>query len=589
MPSRAELDRIPDVWHNCYDDSWDAFIVPEAFAHPAKFARGLITRILVEMRNAGMVQKGDSIVDPFGGIGTGGIVAASMGYQWYGCELESKFHGLGQQNFAMHAETWRQFGDPLPVLVNGDSRNLRANLAGALADAVMSSPPYTPEVALNPGDKSRPEAKIARLRAEGKLREAEVVRQHGSGQASNLRQQDYGATPGQLGAMKPGSVDSVVSSPPYAAVAVAKSSEGVDKRKQWETYRSQGGGMGYEAFVAQQAKHSGDYGSSDGQLSKMTAGDVDAVIGSPPFSGSDQPCASQTRAIKDYHAFTRGDGTKRDATHTGETPGQLSALPTGQVDAVLSSPPYAECLQGDNTARESAEESRAKRKTEGGSLGQSCRHQGYGGPGNLGNLPAGAVDAIATSPPHMSNTCRGAADPIFAHKFNGDQRYSDESPRDPAKTVGGDRNSEAKRIERENRAANVANLGEIVVDSGATGLQHTETFWAAAKLIVEECHAILKPGGYSAWVCKDFIRNKQRVPFCDDWCKLLEACGFTVVKRVRAMLVKEQRHPDLFGGDEHVERTERKSFFRRLYEKKFPENSINWEEVIFAQKEAASV
>ncbi len=120
---------------------------------------------------------------------------------------------------------------------------------------------------------------------------------------------------------------------------------------------------------------------------------------------------------------------------------------------------------------------------------------------------------------------------------------------------------------------------------GQLGAVTGETFWHAARDIVSECYAILRPGGVSAWVVKDFVRNKARVPFCDDWCKLLEACGFVVTHRAHAMLVKETSHPDLFGGADHVERTERKSFFRRLAEKK-GSPKIDFEEVVFARKPA---
>jgi len=32
-------------FHGCYDDNWRDYITPESFAHPAKFARGLVERI----------------------------------------------------------------------------------------------------------------------------------------------------------------------------------------------------------------------------------------------------------------------------------------------------------------------------------------------------------------------------------------------------------------------------------------------------------------------------------------------------------------------------------------------------------------
>lgn len=466
-------------WHGCYDDSWDGFIAPEAFAHPAKFSRGLITRIYKHMLAEGMLARGDSVVDPFGGIGTGGIIAAGLGLNWYGCELEEKFVGLAKANFAKHMLTWMQFDDPAPVIVQGDSRKLRENLLGVMpaavvcsppyaeaisgtgqhgikcdnrdhrkensnaganvygdnpgqlgamkpgsVDSVVSSPPYTPDVALNPGEKSRPEAKIARLKSEGKFKEAEVVRQHGSGKASNLRQQDYGYSPGQLGQM-----------------------------------------------------------------------------------------------------------------------------PAGQVDSVITSPPYAECLQGDNTAKETAAESRAKRITEGGSLGQSCRHQGYGSAENLGNLKGGSVEAVVTSPPYEGSN-------------------DHERPLDSTRAKNG-------------RHAIHLPYGET---AGNVGNESGETFWAAACAIVLECHAILKPGGYAAFVVKAFVRNKQIVDFPGDWRKLCEACGFVLVQEVHAMLVKEERHADLFGGDDHIKKRERKSFFRRLAEKKGSPR-IDYEVVQFFRKD----
>ena len=72
--------------------------------------------------------------------------------------------------------------------------------------------------------------------------------------------------------------------------------------------------------------------------------------------------------------------------------------------------------------------------------------------------------------------------------------------------------------------------------------------------------------GIAIWVTKDYVRRGKRVPFTDDWCRLCEACGFRLVCRHEATQVKERRTDGLFG--EHVERTERKGFFRRLAEKK---------------------
>ena len=40
-----EIKMQQDDWHRCYKEGWQGIIVPEAFTHPAKFARGLIRAI----------------------------------------------------------------------------------------------------------------------------------------------------------------------------------------------------------------------------------------------------------------------------------------------------------------------------------------------------------------------------------------------------------------------------------------------------------------------------------------------------------------------------------------------------------------
>ena len=87
-------DAITDSWQGCYDDSWQGLIVPEAFAHPAKMSRGLLTRILRHAKEEGWLKAGDTIVDPFGGIGSTGILGAYEGYEVVCVELEQKFVDL---------------------------------------------------------------------------------------------------------------------------------------------------------------------------------------------------------------------------------------------------------------------------------------------------------------------------------------------------------------------------------------------------------------------------------------------------------------------------------------------------------------
>ena len=78
-------------WQGCYDGNWNDLIVPGAFAHPAKFARGLAERIVQHGLDRGWFAPGDLIADPFGGVGLGGLIAAYRGLRWVGVELEQRF------------------------------------------------------------------------------------------------------------------------------------------------------------------------------------------------------------------------------------------------------------------------------------------------------------------------------------------------------------------------------------------------------------------------------------------------------------------------------------------------------------------
>ena len=102
-----------------------------------------------------------------------------------------------------------------PIIVQGDSRNLTEILRGLGigAGGAITSPPYI--------DTSRkasetPEAKVARLRSEGKHEIADLIQARSMGAANDLRLAGYGSTPGQQGAMKEGSHLAAITSPPFS-------------------------------------------------------------------------------------------------------------------------------------------------------------------------------------------------------------------------------------------------------------------------------------------------------------------------------------------------------------------------------------
>ena len=403
----------PTIWHNCYSDNWNGVIVAEAFAHPAKFARGLIRRIYEHMRDSGYITPGDRVIDPFGGIAAGAVDAMSMGLHWYGCELEPRFVTLGNANIDKWHRDLAMLGDRVggAYLLQGDSRYL-ASLFGGGMGAAVSSPPF--------GDQNDHE------------RPLDSTRNKNGRHTISL---PYGDTAGNIGILRADAAGftAAVSSPPYA----------------------------------------------------------DAVNGTG-----------------------EGPGARHDPIHHN----------------------------GDNAYKASSD-------------------SGYGStPGNVGNMRDGGFEGVVSSPPFEASLAGGIPE------VKGGGVYT--SPRrDDGSTLG----------------LGASSMGDYGSDPANIGNDTGDTFWAAARAIVEQTYAVLRPGGYAAWVTKDFVRKGQRVPFSDQWQQLCAACGFEPVERIAAMLVDDHGDQlDIFGGVT-ARRKERKSFFRRLAEKKGSPR-IDHEDVIIMRK-----
>ena len=309
----------PDRWEDCYNLSWKGVITPESFCHPAKMSRGLLRRILDHAFEQGWVSKGSVICDPFGGIGSTAIEGTYRGLKVICVELEKRFVELSFENMALHARHWTTLGCPQPVILQGDSRKLCELVREA--GCVVGSPPFmeTKDVGTSEW--------MAREKAAGRLRSGtrgnatmhhNAVKVHGDtpGQlgvmkagsvaavvgsppyaespvqqthmTSNQRgdpanpnyrpswkkklaegyektARPYGEAPGQLAALPPGSVASVISSPPYA------------------TEQMGGGGQKHDRNI--DGMKAG-YGKTTGQLGQLPPGSVASVIASPPYESN---------------------------------------------------------------------------------------------------------------------------------------------------------------------------------------------------------------------------------------------------------------------------------------------------------------
>jgi SAM-dependent methyltransferase len=511
------------TWTGCYDDGWKGLILEAAYQHPAKFSRGLIRRIYQHALASGYVKPGDVCVDPFGGVALGALDAMQAGLRWFGCELEPRFVELGNANLAK----WERVGLTGGVLVQGDSRQLCSVLAPVMAACIVSSPPFN-------------ENKSNAIHGQEK-----GVHSYDENEAKSRMKRDYvcGDTPGNLGGMKPGDVaavieqaDCCIGSPPYE--------QGLG-HIQTESSRALCADLGHQVH---------EYGDTPGNLGNLPAGSVTAVVSSPPYASGTVHDGNGIDQSK-LTGNTTGRNAQTKAEGYGRSTGNLGNMPTGDIAAIVSSPPF-----GNDTARDVVDAGtrvaiarRRRCPTEDVRPGDpelaALRQDGYGTTdGQLSAMPPGSVaDCLVSSPPFEASLDRGTvskAERVALAREMGISNAEHISPIDMER-IG-------KRTQE--YGTTPGNVGNV---TGAT-------FWSASIDILRQCHAILRPGGYAIFVCKDFVRAGKRVDFSRQWLTACEAVGFVKVEWIKASLVKQQSHPSLFGDEPIVKTTARQSFFRRL-------------------------
>lgn len=228
-----------------------------------------------------------------------------------------------------------------------------------------------------------------------------------------------------------------------------------------------------------------------------------------------------------------------------------SRLPfTSRGEAIVSSPPF------------STGETRNRTKYQDGEIASmmsrayTADNQGTSDD-NLASLPDknGDYEAVVSSPPYEDVIGKGEGpgarwDNVYHSKENAHKISSLPSYGDEERQVGN--------------------------TSG-------QTFWDAAEAIVQNCYKALRSESYAIWVCKDYIRKGQRVPFSDRWQALNEQEGFVLHERIRGSLVQDDGEQlDIFG-ELHSQGKERKSLFRRLAEAKGSPR-IDYEDIIVMRR-----
>ena len=496
-----------DEWQNCYDSGWGDLIVPAAYSHPAKMSRSLVFKIIKHALEEGWLQPGQTVLDPFGGVGTTALPSLLAGLNYIGVELEPKFVELGRQNI----DLWNSRFGGMPKwtgraqLLQGDSRRL-VEVVGA-AGCVVGSPPFGNQNACND-----PNYQTGRTTNGGPL--------YG----------DYGQTTGQLATLPPGTPPAIISSPPFAGNSGGRgeaSRNGIDAA----LFDRHSGGM------------IGGMGDEPGNLGNLPMGSVGAVIGSPPYAESlkpeteEQTERKQARIAKSKSLY---DGRNPESPSAGKAglggsygsaPGQMGAMAVG-------SPPFADSVGSDDPdKRGGILVSDPKRRNDTNMTGT------YGETdGQLGAMKGGV--AVVGSPPFENSIAGGTQDKgIIGQMKRGEN-----------KTNGG--------IVGQSIFTNYGST------AGQIGSTQGDTFWAAARIILLQCYDILPPNAHAIWVVKGYIKGGKYVDFPGQWQALCEACGFETVHIHRAMLVKENGAQGNMFGPNKKNKIQRKSFFRILFETK---------------------
>ena len=503
-----------EKWDGCYESGRGDLFTRESNRHPAKMAVGLCFRIFDHGEKMGYWKKGDLVLDPMAGIFTTGIVGATLGYQVIGIELEQHFLDLAWQNIEFAEKKFHPQGRC--IILPGDARDLSKC---GLFQGAINSPPYA--------DQAMGSAvcfKARKLYRDGKITEALAVlheqEQHeikmGWARAPRsdenlLNRLREDATVGYSGA---------VASPPYAEC------------------------LGHGPDTHPERTHSPQPSNS-----------YDAAVGSPPYA--DQ------QLTPDAHFRSAREPNRPEARNNGRR----------RYDAAINSPPY---LMPEGGGKAIA--SMAHYLDPGLANRQYVPEQFSKDGAQIGNLrdPKGDIDAVLSSPPWEDQQRGGNPKSAWSDTTKASEIASQNSRQGPKNRHSASPEAIRAQMERDDLRVYGSSEGQI-------GNSNGETYLSAMLQVYRQLWLVLKPAGVVALVTKNPVKNKQIRRLDLDTIALMEKAGFELIEHKYAMLAETMQHGHLFGGQETRKR-ERKSFFKRLYEKKNPHLSVDFEDVLYFRK-----
>lgn len=350
-----------------------------------------------------------------------------------------------------------------------------------------------------------------------------------------------------------GAVNGSVSSPPYAGTPINSFTD--DKKRTQEMLKQ----LKDKGFIEWQGKRYSEkewralnHGRIDGRTmrgaKKGSTGYSQAAISSAPYA--------EARIGQESGQEHAGRG---DQYGNGETEGQLGAMNAEGFEVAIASPPFLASGGGMNVPKgmEEKDPGFMARHLAGHALSRA-----YGDTeGQLQNMSEGSIEAVVTSPPFENQEAA-----VAGRKFKNPEKTAEEIARKYKDGTFSGHSASKEAILRQLTKANDQVYG---TSDGQLGVEAGNNFWMAARLIVEQVYLALVPGGHAVWVCKDYVKNKVRQPFCDQWRQLCEAVGFVTLHEHHALLIRHEglKQHTLDGGSVDLQK-ESKSFFRRLAERK---------------------
>ena len=451
----------------------------DAVAHPAK-ANLMLLRYLIE----NFTKPGDTVLDPMSGTGSTCIMAADLGRNGIAVELEDRFYGWIKDN--IKTAVGQGVKGDLKV-VKGDARNLSALLPGV--DGVITSPPY--------GDSTI---------------------------------QDYGSSNRALLAWERG-IRKQFGKDGFIIHDGVRYTEKEWRAKNHGELKPRGFPELWAKIVGVKERQRYNDGNPD-NIGNLEHGSVDAVVSSPPYG---QSVSRKGKGGSDRHPEKRRNQHPRawlPADKYSDDVANIGNLKQGSVDAVISSPPYADAKKGGKAdvvalVKRWDDKYEFAGSPESWSWGRSWATKdrkralesmgsGYSeDPANIGNLRAGDVDSVMMSPPYMNG--EAFADPTFMRKITAEQSAKIREGR----VKGHYRSPEAEKAYLGRMAE-----GRVQHPDSISKIEKQETYLEAMLKVYRESYAVLKPGGRMVLILKDFVRNKKIVLLHEHTMKLCEFVGF---------------------------------------------------------------